>query len=67
MRFDLTASFFNVFNHPQFTTGSVNQALAISQITQRNFLIPSASTFNQPRVTWSSNPRQMAIGVKFSF
>jgi len=66
-RLDLSAGFFNLFNHPQFTTGSVNQATSVSATTQRNYLIPDKSTFNQPRATWGSNPRQIALGVKFSF
>ena len=66
-RLDFSAGFFNLFNHPQFTTGSVNQATSVSATDQRNYLIPSKSTFNQPRATWGSNPRQVALGVKFSF
>ena len=66
-RLDFSAGFFNLFNHPQFTTGSVNQATSVAATTQRNYLIPDKSTFNQPRATWGSNPRQIALGVKFSF
>ncbi|MGZ7058542.1 MAG: outer membrane beta-barrel protein [Candidatus Angelobacter sp.] len=58
---------FNIFNHAQFTTGSVNQATGISDTTQRDYLIPSASTFNNPRVTWASNARQLMLGAKFVF
>ena len=58
---------FNIFNHAQFTTGSVNQATGISDTTQRNYLIPSASTFNNSRVTWPSNARQLMLGAKFVF
>jgi hypothetical protein len=67
IRVDLSVGAFNIFNHPQFTTGSVNQATAISDTTQRDFLIPSASTFNNPRITWPSNARQLAVGAKFIF
>ena len=59
-RLDFSAGFFNLFNHPQFTTGSVNQATSVAATTQRNYLIPDKSTFNQPRATWGSNPRQIA-------
>jgi len=66
-RVDIFAGLLNAFNHPQFTTGSVNQANSISDTTQRNYLIPSASTFNNPRATWPSNARVMSIGMKFAF
>ena len=39
-RLDFSAGFFNLFNHPQFTTGSVNQATSVSATSQRNYLIP---------------------------
>jgi hypothetical protein len=66
-RVDVFAGLLNAFNHPQFTTGSINQANSISDTTQRNYLIPSASTFNNPRATWPSNARVMSIGMKFAF
>src|SRR5262249_42714994 len=64
---ELFAGWFNAFNHAQFTTGSVNQASSISDVTQRNYLIPAASTFTNPRVTWPSNARQTVLGLKFTF
>lgn len=66
-RVEIIMGAFNIFNHAQFTTGSVNQATGISDTTQRDFLIPSKSTFNIPRVTWPSNARQVVIGAKFTF
>lgn len=67
VRIELLAGWFNVMNHPQFTTGSVNQASSISDTSQRNFLIPSASDFNNSRVTWPSNARQTVLGMKITF
>jgi hypothetical protein len=69
MRIDLMAGFLNAFNHPQYTTGSVNQANSISVTGQgqRNFFIPTSPVFNNARLSFPSNARQAQLGIKFSF
>ncbi|MGC2186409.1 MAG: carboxypeptidase regulatory-like domain-containing protein [Terriglobales bacterium] len=69
MHVELMAGFLNAFNHPQFTTGSVNQANSISVTGQgqRNFLIPSAGNFENARLSFPSNARQTQLGLKFTF
>jgi hypothetical protein len=69
VRIELMAGFLNALNHPQFTTGSVNQANSISVTGQgqRNFLIPTAPNFNNARLSFPSNARQMQLGLKLTF
>jgi len=58
----------NAFNHPQFVTGSPNQALSVSITgSERNYLIPSSPNFQNARVSFASNARQMVIGAKLTF
>ncbi len=64
----------NALNHPEFTTGSVNQATQISDTgtEQRNVLIPSKANitngvFNNFRSAFSSNSRIVQLGAKFIF
>jgi Carboxypeptidase regulatory-like domain len=68
VRFDITAGLLNAFNHPQFVTGSPNQALSFSVTgAQRNYLIPSQPNFENARASFPSNARQMVIGIKLVF
>ena len=68
-RIEFAFTALNFLNHPQFVTGSINQVTSISITgpTQRNYFIPSASNFNDPRASWASNARQLALGLKFVF
>jgi hypothetical protein len=68
-KFEIAAQFLNAFNHPQFVAGSLNQITSISTTsgTQKNYLIPGASNFDIPKVTFSSNPRAMQLSAKFIF
>ena len=45
------AGFLNALNHPQYITGSVNQAneFSVTGQGQRNYFIPSASNFHDAR------------------
>jgi hypothetical protein len=60
---------FNLFNHPQWVGGFVNDvAPSASFITfQRNILLPANLNFNQPDQVFSSNPRSLQLALKFSF
>jgi hypothetical protein len=67
-RVDFLAQAFNLFNHPQFIPGSINDIVSIGVTgPARNNFIPSSSIFNQPRFNFSSNPRGMQLALKFSF
>jgi hypothetical protein len=75
LKFQLGAQMLNAFNHPQFTPGYVNRAdganTALTAITTssavRQYLTPGASTFNDARAVFSSNPRTMQLSAKFIF
>jgi hypothetical protein len=74
-KFQVGAQMLNVFNHPQFTPGFVNRAdgansglTAITTSTAvREYVTPGASTFNDARAVFSSNPRTMQLSAKFIF
>jgi hypothetical protein len=67
-KFDFLAQAFNMFNHPQFVTGSVNDVADIGATGAiREDFIPSSANFNQGRAVFSSNPRTMQLALKFSF
>jgi len=59
----------NALNHPEFTTGLVNQANSFSSAGsgQRNVLRPEKSTFNDWRSAFSSNSRIVQLGAKLIF
>jgi hypothetical protein len=69
MHIELMAGFLNAFNHPQYTTGSVNQAnsISVTGTGQKNFLVPSAGNFQNARLSFPSNARQTQLGLKFTF
>jgi hypothetical protein len=59
----------NALNHPQFTTGLVNQANSFSSAGtgQRLVLEPRSSTFNDWQSAFSSNSRIVQLGAKLTF
>jgi hypothetical protein len=59
----------NIFNHPQYTGGPVNDVAGSGQTSANvhNALIPGNSTFEQWNQVFSSNPRFMQIAAKFTF
>jgi Carboxypeptidase regulatory-like domain len=69
VRFDMSLGALNILNHPQFVTGSVDQALnySVTGQAQRNYFIPNAANFHNARATFPSNARQLLIGVKLVF
>jgi hypothetical protein len=68
-KFEFSAQLLNAFNHPQFVGGSLNQINVVSATSsaQKNYLVPGASNFNIPKVTFSSNPRGVQLSAKFIF
>ena len=48
---------FNIFNHPQFVPGQLNNINLTSQTSTRNFLIPGTRNFDDFSSVFSSNPR----------
>ena len=69
VRLDVMAGFLNALNHPQFITGSVNQAneFSVTGQGQRNYFIPNASNFHDARNSFPSNARTAQLGLKLTF
>jgi len=60
----------NLFNHPQFIAGLINDVASFGNTTDaaRNaFLNPASSGFLNPKTVFSSNSRTMALVAKIKF
>jgi hypothetical protein len=66
---EFSARVFNVFNHPQYVGGYINDIAPIGATSgnQHNFLIPSKDIFADPTQAFSSNPRSMVLALKLIF
>lgn len=65
---EFQAQFSNLFNHPQYIGGYLNDVAPIGYTgSQRNMLIPSNTDFNNPSAVFSSNPRSLQLALKFVF
>ncbi len=71
MRFEMGAQAQNLFNHPQYIPGSINDVstLGIDTTTASNFAYATASNpiFNNPQGVFSSNSRILGLTAKFVF
>ena len=68
-RFEFTVQAFNLWGHPQYVAGSLDD-IKISQATEGsvlNYLTPGQPNFNDPRATFSSNPRSLQLVAKIFF
>jgi hypothetical protein len=66
----LQGRFVNIFNHPQYTGGLLNDVAPAGGVTSgdvHNFLIPSTTQFMNPSLVFSSNPRSAQIAAKLVF
>ena len=66
---EFQAQALNLFNHPQFTPGYINDIASLGQSgsTIRTILLPNNANFNQPNLVFSSNPRTMTLVLKYIF
>ena len=68
MRVDVMVQAFNLFNHPQWVTGSINNVNSIGDTgAVLNYFTPTSASFNNAKTTFASNARTMQLGLKFSF
>ena len=69
MKLQVGIQLLNAFNHPQFIPGTINDIKSFGQTATvvRNYLTPSRANFNDPTVTFSSNPRALQLSAKFYF
>ena len=63
------ADFFNLFNHPQYTPGLLDDIspVNLSSSSTVQYLIPNNAQFAQWNQVFSSNSRYIQLGVKFRF
>ncbi|HEV2448368.1 MAG TPA: carboxypeptidase regulatory-like domain-containing protein, partial [Candidatus Sulfopaludibacter sp.] len=66
---EFSAAAFNLFNHPQFTPGAIDNAYPTDThaTTGRNFLIPGTRIFNDFSQAYSNNPRSLMLIARFLF
>lgn len=69
MRMEFSAQALNVFNHPQFVPGALNDIASIGYTDNgtRQYLNPGSPTFNKPEGVFASNARTLQLGLKFIF
>lgn len=67
--FELDGRFLNIFNHPQYTGGYLNDVAGIgfTSTAVHNFLVPTSPIFGDPTMAFSSNPRTIQVAAKFTF
>jgi len=62
------AQAFNVFNHPQWVGGRIEDVALIGYTgSERSILEPSSTIFNQPSQVFSGNPRTLQLALKLAF
>lgn len=66
-KFEFSAQAANVFNHPQFVPGSLNDVQSIGYTGSRSFLRPGSPDFNNPEAIFPSNARSLQLALKFLF
>jgi len=66
-KFEIGVQAFNLFNHPQYTAGYINNVQFHDSNTTRNNLIPSDPAFNRPDLEYSSNSRFLQLTARFQF
>ena len=69
---EFAGRFSNILNHPQYVGGYISDVSpgpsgAYTATSQRNFLVPSTGSFNDPTQAFSSNPRSIQLSAKFIF
>jgi hypothetical protein len=69
MRLDFSGQFLNLFNHPQFIPGSINNTGAVNTFSTPVFNYATASNvnFNNPNLPFSSNPRTIQVLARFNW
>lgn len=68
-RIEFSVQALNLFNHPQFVPGYLNDVASIGYTSNgaRQMLNPGSATFNNPEIVFSSQPRSLQLALKFIF
>jgi hypothetical protein len=66
---DLTGQALNMFNHPQYIAGSLNNTVPVSSFTGGALSLVSVNDpkFNRPDLAFSSNPRIIQLVLRVNF
>ena len=67
MNLQFGAFAYNVFNHPQFVPGQLNNIDLTSFTSTRAFLVPGTRTFDDFSSVFSSNPRTLQLVGRIVF
>ncbi len=69
MSMELSGQAINLFNHAQFIPGSINNTGVVNTFSTGtlNYVSAANVSFNNPEVTFSSNPRNLIVVAKFIF
>ena len=65
--FEINASAVNLFNHAQYTAGSINSVFPTDSVQTRNHLIPGHPLFNDPTQVYDSHSRVLFLTARFMF
>src|SRR5262249_51611569 len=66
--FEFGATMLNLFNHPQYIAGLINDVASFGNTTdaaRNGFLNPKSASFLNPKVNFPSNARTMSLIAKF--
>ncbi|HJZ97672.1 MAG TPA: hypothetical protein VKE70_14280, partial [Candidatus Solibacter sp.] len=66
-KLQVRGDFFNGFNHPQYTPGSVNNVTATNRAGVTNYLTPGNALFGKFDQVYASNARVIQLGAKLTF
>ena len=66
-KFQIAAQAFNLFNHPQYVSGYLNNVQFHNSNTTNLNLIPNSDIFGRPDQVFSSNPRTMQLTARLEF
>ncbi len=67
VKFEFRASFYNFFNHPQYTPGYVSNVQFSSKTDNRNNFLPNSPLFNRPDLAYFSHARQIWLAGRVTF
>ena len=67
VRMELSGEAYNLFNHPQFIPGSLNDVGSVSTSGSTSYTSVINVNFNNPEKAFSSSPRVMQVVAKFFF
>lgn len=66
-RIQLRADLFNLFNHPQYVPGSVNDVLPVPTTGVTNLNTVGFPEFNRPDLVFAHNARVIQMALRFDF